>query len=77
MVSGYAALSELNPGLVMVSISPFGQRGPYSGYASSDLVQMAMGGFSYMDGDPDRAPLRVSFDQSPPPRRFPRRLRRR
>jgi crotonobetainyl-CoA:carnitine CoA-transferase CaiB-like acyl-CoA transferase len=62
---GYAALGALNPGLVMVSITPFGQAGPYSGYASSDLIQMAMGGFTYMDGDPDRAPLRISFDQSP------------
>ncbi len=62
---GYGALSAVNPGLVMVSITPFGQQGPYSGHASSDLVQMAIGGFSYMGGDPDRAPLRVSFDQSP------------
>ncbi|MFC1926152.1 CaiB/BaiF CoA transferase family protein [Chloroflexota bacterium] len=58
---GYKDLSQLNPGLVMVSITGFGQTGPYSTYKAPDLVAMAMGGFSYTTGDPDRPPLTISF----------------
>ena len=56
---GYQDLEAINPGLVMVSISPFGQDGPYSHYQATDLVGMALGGFMALTGDPDRAPLRV------------------
>ena len=56
---GYQELEAINPGLVMVSISPFGQDGPYSHYQASDLVGMALGGFLALTGDSDRAPLRV------------------
>jgi len=54
-------LAELNPALIVVSISPFGQTGPYKDYLASDLVGMGFGGFMYVTGDPDRAPLRVGF----------------
>ena len=47
----------------MVSITPFGQNGPYAHYRAFDLVGMALGGFMYLTGDTDRAPLRVSFPQ--------------
>ena len=60
---GYEDLSGINPGLVMVSITPFGQDGPYSAYKSTDIVGMAMGGFMYLTGDGDRPPLRVSAPQ--------------
>ena len=56
---GYKELEAINPELVMVSISPFGQDGPYSHYQSSDLVGMALGGFLALTGDSDRAPVRV------------------
>ena len=56
---GYTELEAINPGLVMVSISPFGQDGPYSRYQATDLVGMALGGFMALTGDPDRAPLRI------------------
>ncbi len=56
---GYKELAAINPGLVMVSISPFGQDGPYSHYQATDLVGMALGGFVALTGDSDRAPLRV------------------
>ena len=60
---GYKDLEALNPSLVMVSITPFGQDGPYAHYKASDVVGMAMGGFMYLTGDSDRPPLRVSFPQ--------------
>ncbi|MDP2661796.1 MAG: CoA transferase [Dehalococcoidia bacterium] len=62
---GYAALRRANPGLVMVSITPYGQTGPYAGYQASDLELMAMGGAMSVTGDADRPPVRVSFPQSP------------
>ena len=58
---GYDLLAEINPKLVMVSITPFGQDGPYSNYQATDIVGMALGGFMYLTGDDDRAPIRVSF----------------
>ncbi len=58
---GYPDLSLINPKLVMVSISPFGQDGPYSQYKAPDIVGMAMGGFMYLTGDGDRPPVRVGF----------------
>ena len=58
---GYGVLAEINPKLVMVSITPFGQDGPYSNYQATDIVGMALGGFMYLTGDDDRAPVRISF----------------
>ena len=58
---GYGVLAEINPKLVMVSITPFGQDGPYSNYQATDIVGMALGGFMYLTGDDDRAPIRISF----------------
>ena len=58
---GYDVLGEINPKLVMVSITPFGQDGPYSNYQATDIVGMALGGFMYLTGDDDRAPIRISF----------------
>jgi crotonobetainyl-CoA:carnitine CoA-transferase CaiB-like acyl-CoA transferase len=61
---GYKTLREVNPSLVMVSITPYGQEGPYNGYQASDLELMAMGGAMSVTGDPDRPPVRVSQSQS-------------
>lgn len=61
---GYHALKKINPALVMVSITPFGQDGPYSRYKGSDLVCWAMGGMVYVTGDEGRAPIRVSSPQA-------------
>ena len=58
---GYKDLAGINPSLVMVSITPFGQDGPYAHYQAPDIVGMAMGGFMYLTGDADRPPLRVGF----------------
>lgn len=61
---GYPVLSALNPRIILSSISPFGQTGPYSKYKASDIEIMAMGGLTYLLGDPDRPPVRVSVPQS-------------
>ena len=61
---GYSTLSEMRPEIVMTSITPFGQTGPYSDFKASDIVLMAMSGVMYLWGYPDRAPLRLSVDQA-------------
>jgi len=58
---GYKALEKLNPGIIMVSISPFGQSGPYKDYKAPDIVAWAMGGKMYLWGDADRPPIRISY----------------
>jgi len=61
---GFEVLKETNPQLIMASVTPFGQTGPYKDYKAGDLVASAMGGMVYCTGEPDRAPLRVSVDQA-------------
>src|SRR3972149_1049401 len=61
---GYEVLSRAHPGLIMASITPFGETGPYRDYKAGDLVASAMGGMVYCTGEPDRAPLRISVDQA-------------
>ncbi|MEE9491309.1 MAG: CoA transferase, partial [Dehalococcoidia bacterium] len=61
---GYSALSEVNPRIILTSITPFGQTGPYSNYNASDLITMSMSGYVYICGDSDRPPVRFSSDQS-------------
>ena len=58
---GYAELSQVNPGIVLTSVTGFGQSGPYKDYQSTDLVLWALSGVGYVTGDPDRAPLMPSF----------------
>jgi crotonobetainyl-CoA:carnitine CoA-transferase CaiB-like acyl-CoA transferase len=57
---GYPVLEKINPGLIMVSITPFGQTGPYKDYKGPDIVAWAMGGQMYPWGDVDRPPVRIS-----------------
>ena len=61
---GYPALSQINPGIIMTSISPFGQTGPYKDWKGPDLVGWALGGQAFVTGDEDRPPCRISFPQS-------------
>jgi len=61
---GYNSLSRLNPRLVVTSITPFGQTGPYSRFSASDIEIMAMSGCMSLTGDPERSPLRITFPQS-------------
>ena len=57
---GYSTLAKLHPGFIMVSISPFGQTGPYRDFKGPDIVVWAMGGRMYAVGDADRPPVRIS-----------------
>lgn len=56
---GYQALREIHPGVIMVSITPFGQTGPYRNYGTCDIVSWAMTGQMYPRGDADRPPVRI------------------
>lgn len=60
---GYADLAAINPALVYVSITPFGQDGPKALYADSDLIILAASGPLVLTGDDDRPPVRVSVPQ--------------
>ncbi len=52
----YAALVEQNPKLILISLTGFGQSGPYAHFRAPDLVTTAMGGLLYISGDPSLAP---------------------
>ena len=58
---GYDALSAINPGLVMIRMSGYGQTGPYATRAGYGGIGEAMGGMRYVVGDPDRPPPRVGI----------------
>lgn len=60
----FGALEKINPGLVMTSISNFGQTGPYRDYKAADIVEYAMGGLMYISGAYDREPLKHAFNQA-------------
>ena len=54
----YEELAKLNPGIVMASITPFGQTGPKKNLACNDLVALAQSGFLYISGDPSLPPCK-------------------
>jgi formyl-CoA transferase len=56
---GWEQLSALNPRLIMVRISGYGQTGPYKDRPGFAAVAEAMGGLRYVSGFPDRPPVRV------------------
>lgn len=58
---GYEDLSEINPGIILTSITGFGQEGPYRDYKDPDIVVRALGGLIYTAGYGDRPPLTVSY----------------
>ena len=61
---GYETLADLRPGIVLSSITPFGQSGPYAqaGYRGSDIVTYAMGGPMWGTGIDEREPVKLSGD---------------
>jgi len=61
---GYEDLAAENPGLIYVSITPFGSSGPKAGWHGTDLTQVSAGGVAYLSGDADRPPVRVRVPQS-------------
>ena len=60
----FDSLKTDNPGLVMASITPFGQTGPWKDFLSTDLISAAASGFMQITGNPDGPPLRQGNAQS-------------
>ena len=58
---GWDDLRAKNPRLILCSLTPWGQTGPYAGWRGSDLTVVAMSGNLHCTGDPDRAPVRCSL----------------
>ncbi|KFF49074.1 CoA-transferase [Gammaproteobacteria bacterium MFB021] len=58
---GWEALSELNPRLIMVRISGYGQTGPYRDRPGFGVIGEAMGGLRYLSGHPDQPSVRVGI----------------
>jgi crotonobetainyl-CoA:carnitine CoA-transferase CaiB-like acyl-CoA transferase len=56
---GPDVLTGINPRLIVVRVSGYGQSGPYSGRAGFGGIGEAMGGWRYIVGDPDRPPSRM------------------
>ena len=61
---GYTDLAAINPGIVMASITAFGQTGPKKNLLYNDLVALAESGFLYISGDPLLAPCRPPETQA-------------
>jgi len=60
----FPLLNKLNPQLIVTSVTPFGQTGPYRDLAATDIVTYALSGLMYHSGDSDREPLRNALNQS-------------
>jgi crotonobetainyl-CoA:carnitine CoA-transferase CaiB-like acyl-CoA transferase len=58
---GYEALAAINPGLIMIRVSGFGQTGPYASRAGYGSIGEAMGGMRYLAGDPSTPPSRIGL----------------
>jgi len=63
---GYDDLEKINKKIVMVSITPFGQTGPYvdQKYKFDDMIVWALSGFMHTNGESDRAPNQMTFPQA-------------
>lgn len=60
----YPVLRDINPAIVMTSVSGFGRNGPYSDYKAPDIVSFAMGGLMFMSGDPAMPPVVAPCEQA-------------
>ena len=58
---GWRELSAINPRLIMIRVSGFGQTGPYSSQAGFGAIGEAMGGLRYVVGDPSTPPSRMGI----------------
>ncbi|HYP72038.1 MAG TPA: CaiB/BaiF CoA-transferase family protein, partial [Variovorax sp.] len=58
---GYEVLSKLNPGLIMLRISGYGQTGPYRDLPGFGAIGEAMGGLRQLTGEPGRVPVRCGI----------------
>jgi formyl-CoA transferase len=58
---GYEDLRKINPGIIMIRVSGYGQTGPYAKRAGYASIGEAMGGMRYLCGEPDRQPSRAGL----------------
>jgi crotonobetainyl-CoA:carnitine CoA-transferase CaiB-like acyl-CoA transferase len=58
---GWEELHKINPQLIMVRVSGYGQTGPYSKRAGYDRIALGFSGYMYPTGFPDRFPVRPAF----------------
>ncbi len=61
---GYDTLRQIKQDIVMTSITPFGQTGPYARYKATDITLTSLGGMVRLYGEPDRPPVRISEPQA-------------
>jgi len=61
---GWEHFRRVNPRLIMISITPFGQEGPYRDFLGSDLEVMALSGTMSLAGEEEGEPMRVSVPQA-------------
>jgi formyl-CoA transferase len=57
----YPKLKEINPKIILASISGFGQDGPYAGRPGFDQIAQGLGGLMSITGEPGRGPMRVGI----------------
>ncbi|MEK6664900.1 MAG: CoA transferase, partial [candidate division NC10 bacterium] len=58
---GYETLTAANPGIILASVSGFGQSGPWRHLPSFDLVAQAVGGGMSLTGEPGRPPVKMGI----------------
>lgn len=61
---GYSDLSAVRKEIILTSITPFGQTGPYSLYKADDIVVTGMAGILYQNGEVNRPPVNMSMPQA-------------
>ena len=61
---GYEVLAEMNPRLVHVSVTPYGQTGPKANWPATELTIEAASGRMARQGDGDRPPIPIGFPQA-------------
>jgi len=60
---GYETLKARNPGIILVSVTPFGQSGPCAKFRATDLTLLAAGGLLSLGGYPEIGPVAVAGEQ--------------
>jgi benzylsuccinate CoA-transferase BbsE subunit len=60
---GYEAMKNRNPGIILVSVTPYGQSGPCAKFRATDLTLLAAGGLLSLGGYPEIGPVAVAGDQ--------------
>src|SRR6202795_2685430 len=59
---GYETMKDRNPGIILVSVTPYGQTGPCAKFHATDLTLLAAGGLLSLGGYPETGPVAVAGD---------------